>query len=233
MRHALYNINIITSIVNSIIQLKIEEERMKFIVQIFVNFLRLISVPAKIHVSFLIIEWKGSIILRNIRQSFVPSSLSNSRNVNTASTVHSLILKVTLRPELFILCRKMLIFTSFISKPNGVRSTKNTIKHNVTTHITGRTSDVSHTSLTTTLMTYVPIGKQVHSLVNMKKDVSYRLHVWGHMAGRSKSITHFIIRQSLAKKLSAHRFYSVPSIILKWIEEWSLRIRYNRLWHLS
>lgn len=50
---------------------------------------------------------------------------------------------------------------------------------------------------------------------NMKRDASYRLPVLCHTGGKSKSTTHFNIRQNLAGSLSVQKILIVLSIIMK------------------
>ena len=88
----------------------------------------------------------------------------------------------------------------------------------------GKTSEESPISLTTILTNCAKIGRLALLLVNMRRVVSFREHASDLMAGKNKSIIHFITKQNLAKKLSAPTFTSAPSIIPNMIDATSPRI---------
>ena len=158
--------------------------------QIYANSKKLTNVPRLVLALWLTIRLRDFITSKNIRPSFVLNFLNTYTTVNMETIVHLHIRWETLRLELFILCRRMLIFTCFISKQNGAHLTKNTTKLSVIMLIIGRILEESHTFSITVLVSCVQTGKQVHLLANMKRAAHYRQHVWNLIARKNKNIIH-------------------------------------------
>jgi len=197
---------------------------MQIMCQICVTMLKLINVRKGIYVHWPIIELKDFTTLKSIRPSFVLSSLSSLRTANMESTAHLPTQQEILKLELSTSCRKTLTSTCSTSRQSGVHSTKSTTKHNVTMPTTGKISEESQVSLTITLLTSVRIGKQAPSSVNMKKVASYKQVAQSAMGGKSKSTTHWFIRQSLARRKSVMHLMSVLTITLRAIRGSSHRV---------
>jgi len=66
-------------------------------------------------------------------------------------------------------CKRMPTSICTTLRLNGVLSTKNTIRLNATTLITGKTSEGNPTFLSIRLMSFVKIGKLELSLANTRK----------------------------------------------------------------
>lgn len=76
----------------------------------------------------------------------------------------------------------------FILRQNGVLLIKSITKHSVIMHIIGKTSEENVNTLIIIPLSFVLIGKQVHLLVTMMKDVYYNHLAKDVMDGRNKNI---------------------------------------------
>ena len=93
----------------------------------------------------------------------------------------------------------MQTFICTITKLNGVHSIKITIRHSVFTLIIGKISDVNPIFSIMIATSFVKIGSLRHLSLNIKMGVLIRLHVFYPTDGKNKNITHYSIKQSLAK----------------------------------
>jgi len=90
----------------------------------------------------------------------------------------------------------MLTFLCSILKLNGVHLTRNIINLNVSMPIIGRILGVNLIFLIITVIKFAKIGNHLFLLVSIKMDALIRLLVYFPMAGKSKNIIHYSIKQN-------------------------------------
>ena len=90
----------------------------------------------------------------------------------------------------------MLTFSCSISKLNGVHLTRIIISLNVSMLIIGRTLGANLIFLAINVINFAKIGNHLFLLQNIKMDVLIRLLAYSPMAGKSKNIIQYSIKQN-------------------------------------
>ena len=162
----------------------------------------------------LIIELKSFITQRSTRSSFVQHTLARQINVIMERCVLLLIQKRNSQWIFWISSPQIQISTFSILRQYGVHTvTLLTLEMHVYMHITGKTLEESHISLSMK-ETSALSGRPKTSFRLMLTDANMNIDVNILMAGKNKSTTHSTIRYTHVEQVRVVLSLTVPTITM-------------------